>query len=457
MDGLDTLRDQNRHWADPDRRFGRAFGFRRPHLELCLGHITQDGPQRALALIGPRHVGKTVLLWQVADELLDRGVDPRRVVYCNLADERWLDPPSPRNIVALAESLNAGSSSSFILLDEIQVFDKWHAWLKTAVDEGRHRFLVTGSAASTLRQGARESGLGRWDEVPIEAFSFGEFSALRSHATSAIAEHEPNAFERYLRSSGFPAHAFDESSARVRHRLREDIADRAIVRDLQRLRIDVDQARRLFLFLTENSGGILNSQERAKDLSVNRKSLSKWLDVLLDTRLVVSLPATTTRQGSGPGKATRTLRGRPKIHAADHGIIYAFAPVPDPAMDPHFRGQMFEAIVFRHLREAQRAVRNDAQAYARLGDVQLSYWRDRSGEIDFVADTRGGRVAIEVTASAKGDREKLAKFRAAADRAGASRRVLICAGFGADRSGEIEILPIEEFVHRPLEVLEGVK
>lgn len=404
-------------------------------------------------------MGKSVLLWQVADELLDRGVAARRVVYCNLADERWLDPPSPRDIVYHAEAQSGGLSPLFILLDEIQVFAKWHAWLKSAVDEGRHMFLVTGSAASTLRQGARESGLGRWDEVSIEAFSFGEFSALRSHARSAAAEHEPepNAFERYLRSSGFPAHAFEESSARVRHRLREGIVDRAIVRDLQRLRIDVDQARRLFLFLVENSGGILNAQERSKDLGVNRKSLSKWLDVLLDTRLVVSLPATTTRQGSGPGKATRTLRGHPKIHAADHGIINAFAPVPDPVMDPHFRGQMFESLVFRHLREAQRAVRNDPDAFARLGDVQLSYWRDRSGEIDFIADTRAGRVAIEVTASAKADREKLDKFRAAAERAGASRRVLICGAFGVDRSGDVEILPIEPFLRSPLEALEGVK
>lgn len=451
-----VLRDYNPHWADPARRLAR-FQFERVQLERCVRHLAEDGSGRALALIGPRHVGKTVLVRQVADRLLERGLNPRNVLYCNLADERWPKAPSPREIVRAAEAELGSSERLYVLLDEIQVVPKWDAWLKLAVDEGRHRFLVTGSAATALRSGARESGLGRWDELAIEPLSFAEFVALTTglrNVTELTDRPAPNALARYMTFSGFPAHAFVESAALVRERLREDIVERAIVRDLRRLRIDLEQVRRLFLHLTQSSGSILNALQRAADLEVNRKSLAKWVDVLLDTRLLVALDPTTTRQGRGAAKAARTLRARPKVHVADHGIVHAFAPVPAPLEDPHFRGQMVEAMVFRHLREAQRLVRENRESFARVGELQLGYWRDTSGEIDFVVDSRAGRIALEVTAATRPTAEKLAKLRAAARRAGATRTLVVCGGPSGDSQDGIEIVGLEEFLLAPLDFVE---
>jgi predicted AAA+ superfamily ATPase len=460
MDMLELLGDQNPQWREPSARRAQRFPFRRRPVERCRNQLTGSANPRAIALIGPRHVGKTVVLWQLCDLLLADGVPARSIVYCNLADERWPEPPTPRAIVRAAESGLAPGHPMVVLLDEIQVASRWHAWLKLAVDEGRHRFLVTGSAASALAHGARESGLGRWDELEIESFAYDEFCGLLMDGASvhgAGAGRPPKAFDRYLASSGFPAHAQESNESRVRERLRQDIVERAIVRDLQRLRVDVEQARRLFLHLVEQSGGLLNVQNRAADLGVNRKSLSKWLSHLLDTRLLVEVRPTTTRQGRGAGKAVRSLRARPKIHVADHGLVSAFAPVPAPLEDPHFRGQAFEAVVFRHLREAARRVRADATLFARHGDPQLSYWRgegDARGEIDFIMDLRTRRIAIEVTAARSPGRDKLAKLESAARRAGADACVLVCDAIAASRVGGVDIVPIEPFAFDPCSYLE---
>jgi predicted AAA+ superfamily ATPase len=408
-------------------------------------------------MIGPRYVGKTVLLRQLGDRLLDEGANPCSVVYCNLSDERWPTPPSPRDIVRAAE-LRAGEGTRlFVLFDEIQVVPRWHAWLKLAVDESPHRYMVTGSAASALREGARESGLGRWDEVEIEALTYAEFCGLASGASTSWAGPErPDStwLARYLALSGFPDHATEDSEASVRERVREDVMSRAIARDLLRLRVDIEQAGRLFLHLAENSGAILNVKDRAVDLHANRKSLSKWLTHLIDTRLLVELRPTTTRQGNGPGKAIRTLRGNQKVYVADHGLVSAFAPVPSPVLDPHFRAQMFEAVVFRHLREVRRTVSSSPELYARHGELQLSYWRDDRGEIDFVVDSHGGRTALEVTSSTKHASEKLAKFTAASKRSGATRRVLVSNAVATSEVGDVEIVPLEEFLLNTLRFVE---
>ena len=456
MDTEGILFDQNPHWSSNPPLRHPEFPFERQQLHWCEARLSDASSPRALALIGLRHVGKTVILRQLAERLMRRGIEPRRIVYCNLADERWSTPPSPREIVSAVEQLSQRPSAPvFFLFDEIQVFSGWHAWLKLAVDEGVHRFVVTGSAASSIRDGARESGYGRWDEVSIEPLTFGEFVDMRgdSRRSKERVDVDPSSFGRFLRCSGFPAHAFEERAALVRQRLREDIVDRAIARDLHRLHVDVDQARRLFLWFAENSGAELNMQDRAKDLDVDRKSIAKWLDILLDTRLLVELQATTTRQGRGPGKAS-TLKRQAKIYVSDHGIISAFAPIPDPGADPHFRGKMFEALVFRHLREAPRVLREDPDGYARHGDIKISYWPDKEGEIDFVLDTRTERIAIEVTASAKVDSEKRAKFRRAAERAGATRRVLISAARSAAEHEHEKFVAIDEFALEPLRMLD---
>jgi len=60
-----------------------------------------------------------------------------------------------------------------------------------------------------------------------------------------------------------------------------------------------------------------------------------------------------------------------------------------------------------------------------------------------------------VNASAKLDSEKLAKFRSAAERAGATRRVFISAGRSRERRGNDLMVPIEQFAAEPNLVLEG--
>src|SRR5258708_1418214 len=68
-----------------------------------------------------------------------------------------------------------------LLLDEINLVPRWDRWLKQAVDSASGlRVVATGSAASWIRTGGKESGQGRWDELQLEGLTFREFLALNS-------------------------------------------------------------------------------------------------------------------------------------------------------------------------------------------------------------------------------------------------------------------------------------
>lgn len=445
MDIFDLIIAQNPWWSHPGRRMAKGFPRRRQLQPQVVEQLLRHGKHRALVLMGPRQVGKTTLLLQVIDDLLDRGWPPANLTYFDFSDHRVTSPITARDVVeAEPEGLDPETPRIF-LLDEIASVPRWDRWLKQAVDQRIGRIIVTDSAASLVREAGRESGPGRWDEIWLEGLTFREFIAFSQPGGSEDSSRAlaPRLLERYLLWGGFPEHApsmselqDDEDDEAVMRKLREDVVERALLRDLVRAVEDPAPVRTLFVYLVQASGAILNVAKRASDLQRDPRTVGRWVHLLEDTLLLVRLP----RFAEHPAAL---LRARPKIFAADHGLVNALALL-DPG-EAEVRGNVFETVVFRHLRELQR---EDAR-------VRLSYYHDgRKVEGDFIVQSPGSTIAIEVTSSARPKAERLAKLRRIAQRTGADRRILIYSGAVERRHEDVELLPVARFLWQPGEVLE---
>ena len=437
MSFLPILEDQNPWWREPAYRSARRYPVRRDLQQVVLTQLLRLDDRRALVLLGPRQVGKTVLLRQLADDLLDADLAPGNLTYFDFSDDRLVGKSSPRDI---AEARPVGFNPDqprVLLLDEVRLAGDWTRWLKQAVDAGGDRIVVTDSAASLLRQGARESGQGRWDEHNLEGLSFREFLRLQTggeESTEQVLLRAPYLCERYLALGGFPEHARNDDYLEVHRRLRRDIADRAILRDLSTTGVDVQRIKNLFVYLVQDSGAELNAESRGNDLKADPRSVRDWIHLLSDTLLIAPLER-RTRQ------ATAALRSRTRIFAADHGLVAAFATAP--LGDERVRGRVFEAVVFRHLREAARQL-----------EAELTYFRqDEEREIDFVLEGGGVTVGIEVTSSARVRTEKLEKVRRAGELLGADRLLLIHGGLVEEKGDRVQPVPLPRFLLDPLVAL----
>jgi len=437
------LLDQNPWWNNPNHRETRGFPFRRAVFLSLLPYVSDPRELRAALLIGPRQVGKTTLLRQLVDELLDRNWPPGNIMFFDFADERLVDAISPREVATARPSGMSDEHPRVLLLDEIQYAPGWSRWLKSAVDQARRtgsriRFIVTGSAASALRDGAIESGQGRWDELQIEGLTFSEFLSLSGRGADdpgKLAARDPQAFDRYLALGGLPGHANSVSPRASRRRIREDVAERAILRDLRGTGVEIEQVRRLFVHLVAGSGGEWNQSNRADDLGANRKSLGDWLALLESTHLLVRL----NRDRTALTKARSDLRSRPKIFAADHGLIAAFSPYPEPLQVTEVLARVYEAIVFRHLRDL-----------ARKGSGELSFFRLNDDiEVDFVLRYPRSAVGVEVTSSSNLKPSKIARAAEGMQRAGIERKLLIHGGVTMTHSSGVALVPLHEFLLDP--------
>ncbi len=389
-----------------------------------------------MVLMGPRQVGKTVLLLQLADDLLDAGWPPQNLTYFDFSDERLTggEAVTAREIVGLQPVGFDPSHPQVFLLDEIGSSPNWDRWLKQAVDARVGRIVVTDSAASLLREGTRESGQGRWDVLYIEGLSFREFARFHASPDERVAATPPRIeilYGRYLSLGGFPEYALSLAVPEALRRLRSDIAERAIERDLGRLGLDVQRIKDLFVYIVRESGGEFNVEARASDLQADPRSVRDWVSRLGDTLLISALERSISRPAAG-------LRAKTRWFAADPGLVLAFARLSPE--DREVQAAVFEAAVFRHLREASRELNG-----------QLSYFRHKEDlEIDFVFEASGDpSIGIEVTSSQRLRPDKLTRLLKAGKILEPGRLILVYGGLTEDLVEGVHVLPLQKFLLDP--------
>jgi len=97
--------------------------------------VTTKRPKRAVVLMGPRRVGKTVMLNQSIQKLIDSGIQSLKIIFISLDKPIYsrLDPDYLMSLSLEAASLDSPDGCYFFF-DEIQYLKEWENYLKTMVD-----------------------------------------------------------------------------------------------------------------------------------------------------------------------------------------------------------------------------------------------------------------------------------------------------------------------------------
>lgn len=220
---------------------------------LHLVHVLEI--QRAVVLLGPRRVGKTILVYHTIQEMMDRGgVSGRDILYVTLETPLY----TGLSLDALVDRFRRlfhrpEGTRLFVFFDEIQYLRGWEVHLKSLVDSYRGiRFVATGSAAAALKTKSVESGAGRFTEFVLPPLTFAEYLRFidRESALVLAAGEERgvpryvtenihglnDAFIDYLNFGGYPEAVFSEA---VRRNARRFIkSDRSGVKEMNGVSVE---------------------------------------------------------------------------------------------------------------------------------------------------------------------------------------------------------------------------
>ena len=254
----------------------------------------------AVALLGPRQVGKTTLAQEAGER--------RPSVY--------LDLESPRDREKISDLLFylSGHEDELVILDEVQRVPEIFATLRGVIDQGRRRgkkagrFLLLGSASSDLLR-QTETLAGRIAYIEMTPFNVREIPAAQ-HPELWVRGGLPESFL-----------ASDESQSLT---WREDFIRTYLERDIPQFgpRIPAATLNRFWTMLAHNQGCLLNAAQLASGLAVDGKTVGRYLDLLVDLMLVRRLQPFQSNAG-------KRLVKSPKVYVRDSGIVHALLNIAD--------------------------------------------------------------------------------------------------------------------------------
>lgn len=317
----------------------------------------------AIALIGPRQVGKTTLAIDVAKEIPS--------IYLDLEDN--LDLTKVRDIPVFYQSNN----DKLIILDEVQRLPEIFAPLRGIIDKERRRgnktglFLFLGSASIDLLKQSSESLAGRityLELFPVDVLEY--------------AKNSPGKLNTLWLRGGFPESLLARSNE-ISLKWRKDFIRTYLERDIPQLgpRIPAETLGRFWTMLAHNQGSVLNAAHLARNLDVSGTTIGRYLDLMTDLLLIRRLQPWTFNIGK------RLVRS-PKIYIKDSGLTHALLNIGDynTLLGHPVVGGSWEGFVLQNILSVIPQ------------EVQSFYYSTPGGaEIDLILEFSGGeKWAIEI-------------------------------------------------------------
>jgi predicted AAA+ superfamily ATPase len=393
--------------------------YARPYGTILARRLAER--RRFLQVIaGPRQVGKTTLVRQVAETsgLVFRYASADEPT---LRGGEWIAQQWEAARLATRE---AGGPGVLLVLDEIQKITGWSETVKRLWDADSAagvplKVVLLGSAPLLIQRGLTESLAGRFEMIHLPHWSYAEMRAAFGWT-----------LDQFLFYGGYPGAApLATEPERWARYVKDALIETTISRDvLLMTRVDKPALlRRLFELGCAYSGQVLSYQKMLGQLQDvgNTTTLSHYLDLLAGAGMVTGL------QKFAGGKA-RQRGSSPKLQVFNTALLAAQSglTLKQARADAALWGRVVESAIGAHL----------ANAVA-TGVCELFYWRDRNREVDFV--TRAGRAVTAIEVKSGRAREALPGMEVfvAAFKSQSPRRLLV----GGDG------IAVEEFLSKPVD------
>jgi predicted AAA+ superfamily ATPase len=280
---------------------------RREYFRLFFPLVAEKKIKRAVVLMGPRRVGKTVMLFHTIQGLIEGGIPAQNICYFSVETPIYNGMGLEELVSLYLEIIESDQKKDlYIFFDEIQYLKNWEVHLKSLVDSYHTlKFTVSGSAAAALKLKSQESGAGRFTDFGLPPLTFHEYLELRNSGEIIEELGGPNIdpeliddsfnyriadinvlnahFIDYINFGGYPEVSLSPSIQENPGRyIRNDIIDKVLLRDLPILYgiEDIQELNSLFTYIAYNTGMEMSLDSISKSSGVAKNTIKKYISYL---------------------------------------------------------------------------------------------------------------------------------------------------------------------------------
>jgi len=284
------LERYNFHWRDG---FNYDFPKKRENYDILAKSLLKT---RITVITGTRRTGKTTIMKQLMDWLIEHGTPRPHILYYSFDEEQ----PQIRQIVdeyekKIGKEIAFSKNKYFLLLDEVQKLDDWQNKVKYFYDHFKNlKIVISGSASLFIKKGVRESLAGRVADFSLGPLSFREYLLFTGkdpllkdiNLHSQILKKE---FEKYFRRQYIEIVTGDEDEIRD---YAKSILEKVVYVDIPHL-VSVENPNilmRLTRIISSNPGMLMEYSKLADTLGqespVSRMRISNYIHYLEDSYLI---------------------------------------------------------------------------------------------------------------------------------------------------------------------------
>ncbi len=317
-----------------------------------LPKITDD----ILAIIGPRRVGKTYLMYQLLQNLLTH-VSKEEILLIDFEDNRLvgLTAEQADEMFIAHKELNP-SPLKYLFFDEVQALPNWSRFIRKLHNQQKYKIIISGSSAKLLSQEIATELRGRYKAIFVSPFSFQEFISIKQFSYTPQVEFSEKKgtllrlFQEYLENGGYPEIIKEEDKSEKKQKIQsyfqtifyKDIVERHKLTNYAVLE-------QLMSYLLSNGARVFSITQfekvlKEKSIAVSKKTISLYLKYLEEAFFIYAL------EEFSYSSKKRIMRPK-KVYLIDNGLITFLSTQFSPDL-----GRLLESCVLIELQRRAEKV-----------------------------------------------------------------------------------------------------
>lgn len=346
--------------------------------ELLLNIINASKTKEIVVVKGVRRSGKSTLLLQFCENLINSGVRKEDTLIINLEDPRFrnLDLDLLNKVYEIYLTELNPSRDHYVILDEVHVVSGWEKFARFLHENKKVNVFITGSSSKLLSSEYSTVLAGRHFDIEVDVLSFREYIKFLGITANTLQEivskrHEiKRALKNYIKWGGFPKVTLVKGEVEKRELLDtyfrdiiiKDIALRHKIKELEKLEA-------LAKYYLTNIATLQSFNKIKNFMKLSLDTIERFSQYLSDVYMMSLIKKFSYSE-------KEQLLNPRKIYCVDTGLrnSVAFSFSKDI-------GRLIENIVFSELKREK---------------FEIFYWKD-TREVDFIAK-RGKKIsdAIQV-------------------------------------------------------------
>ncbi len=273
-------------------------------------------------ITGIRRCGKSCLMATIAEELRDRGVEDKDIIYLDLDKRGNRSIKTPEQLEEKIESLLTDDDFKYLFIDEVQNVRDYEEVVNAYNSDGGFSIFITGSNSYLLSGELMTKLTGRYVEFEMFTLSFSEFLDMKGFMGKEVGDARIE-LDEYLRYGGFPRSLeYEDPEAKARYI--EDVVGQIVDKDIRsRNKIrNIDTFNRVMTYVINNYGAPMSLTNlhdyftKSERIAVERRTIAAYIQMLVDAKVLYRCERFDL-------KSRKSLRGEEKYYLADPGIYFA--------------------------------------------------------------------------------------------------------------------------------------